>query len=721
MFRASIIGLVLSTLLLGTVVAAEAKNSLGAAESDVALGFSRRGLAELNEALKAAEVANDSRAIAVATGALGEAELDAHADNARQHLEKSVSLARQQGFKDVLARSANNLGNLEARLGHDAAAFALYRDAEAAAATDEPLLRATIGINLARSLLAQGKTREAVARLTSIHNDLAPLPPSAQQGFLLIGLGRLAATQSRGESAKSALAVLAVAALERAESVAKCTGNARLASLSEGYLGELMEEKGQPEKAAQHADRAVFQAQLAEAPDLLYRWEWLNGRLLVRAGRTDQAVGAYRRAVRALESVRHDIPVEYHEGRSSYFEKVGPLYYQLVDLLLRSSHGTVQADGQQVLLREVRDTLETLKVVELRDYFGDPCLEAPEQHAAQSETQDSTGSASVAILYPVSLEDRLELVLFTAHGAFPYTVPVSKSKLRDTVRTLRSSLETRVNNRYKAPARQLYDWLVRPAEDALRTEKVDTIVFVPDGFLRTIPLTALMDGDKYLVERYAVAVSPALSVIETHPKRVPVAGRALFAGLTVPVQGFPALPAVRGEIDAASSIQPGPVLLDDRFVSSRLVGDLGDRAISTVHIASHGKFDHDPAKSFLLAYDGKLTIDQLDEAIRQRDPAADLVDLLILSACETAAGDDRAALGLAGIALRAGARSAVASLWSVNDEATRELIAGFYNALRKDGRSKAEALRTAQLLVLQDERFRHPAYWAPFMLIGDWR
>jgi CHAT domain-containing protein len=139
-----------------------------------------------------------------------------------------------------------------------------------------------------------------------------------------------------------------------------------------------------------------------------------------------------------------------------------------------------------------------------------------------------------------------------------------------------------------------------------------------------------------------------------------------------------------------------------------------------VHVATHGQFDSDHTRSFLLTYDEKLTMDELRETIGARQFSDEPVELLVLSACETAAGDDRAALGLAGVALQAGARTAVATLWFINDESTADMVSEFYRQLDSSDLSKAEALRAAQLSLLEQPRYRHPSYWAPFLLIGNW-
>ena len=148
--------------------------------------------------------------------------------------------------------------------------------------------------------------------------------------------------------------------------------------------------------------------------------------------------------------------------------------------------------------------------------------------------------------------------------------------------------------------------------------------------------------------------------------------------------------------------------------------ELKKEPFSLVHIASHGQFGGDVSETFLLAYDEHFSMDRFGEYVglfRFRDEP---LDLLVLSACETAAGDDRAALGLAGVAVRAGARSALATLWHVNDPGSYELIVEFYRQLRSPDISRAAALQAAQLKLAGDMRYEHPFYWAPFLLINNW-
>jgi CHAT domain-containing protein len=174
---------------------------------------------------------------------------------------------------------------------------------------------------------------------------------------------------------------------------------------------------------------------------------------------------------------------------------------------------------------------------------------------------------------------------------------------------------------------------------------------------------------------------------------------------------------VAQELRTVSTLFPAEPLQDETFSLASVESQLANKDFSAAHLATHGEFSSDHRQSFILTYDSRLTMDELRRTLGKR---ASSLDLLVLSACRTAAGDDRAALGLAGIAVQAGAKSALASLWYINDQATSELMSSFYQGLKTGAYTKAQALRQAQLALLTSEQYRHPSYWAPYLLIGNW-
>jgi CHAT domain-containing protein len=194
----------------------------------------------------------------------------------------------------------------------------------------------------------------------------------------------------------------------------------------------------------------------------------------------------------------------------------------------------------------------------------------------------------------------------------------------------------------------------------------------------------------------------------------------LSAGLSDSVQGFPALPNVTKELESIQQIYGGTRLLNDQFKVIKVEGALKEQPFTILHIASHGTVEKDVNNSFILSYDDKITMDRLSQLVGLYQYRDAPLELLTLSACETAAGDDRAALGLAGVAIKAGARSALATLWFIDDAATSDLVSEFYRQLQNPSLSKARALQRAQVSILKDPARKHPSYWAPFLLINNW-
>jgi CHAT domain-containing protein len=196
--------------------------------------------------------------------------------------------------------------------------------------------------------------------------------------------------------------------------------------------------------------------------------------------------------------------------------------------------------------------------------------------------------------------------------------------------------------------------------------------------------------------------------------------KVLAVGVTEAVQGFPALPNVSAELQALHTLLGSETLVDREFSTANLEKKLKDERFTIVHVASHGEFGNEVDKTFLLTFDEKLSLDRLNQMVgvfRFRD---DPLELLTLSACETAAGDDRAALGFAGMAIKAGARSALATLWNINDEASVDLVVDFYRELKEPSISRAVALQRAQVKMLENPRYEHPGFWSPFLLINNW-
>jgi CHAT domain-containing protein len=632
---------------------------------------------------------------------------------AEEALTAAIAGARAAGLSQVAAAAGNNLGNVMAARKELARAVQTYDAAAVDAATaGDALLAAQALVNSARALRAGERFEQVAARLERALEQVWSLAPTHDKAYALVSIGRLyVASRARIADADAH----AARALGEAAATAEQVGDARALSYALGYLGELEERAGRYEEALDLSRRAVRAAQQVSAAESLYRWQWQTGRVLKAMNDLPGATRAYRRAVATLQGIRVDLSSGYMGARASFRERVGPVYLELADLLLRGSHGSVTPERRDALLKDARAAVELLKGAELSDYFEDDCVAEFKARSAGIERL----APRTAAVYPIILEDRLEILLSTAESLELYTVPVGAQALTAEVRALRRNLERRFVHGYMPHARQVYEWLVRPLEGGLERHGVETIVFVPDGPLRTVPMASLHDGEDFLVARYAVATTPGLTL--TDPRPIPRDDiELLLGGLTEPVQGFAPLPAVDEELATIADLFPSKVLKDEAFVLSSVESELSSTAYSIVHVASHGQFDADLSETFLLTYDGRLDMDQIGELMGITSFRPRPVELLTLSACQTAAGDDRAALGLAGVAVKSGARSAIATLWFVNDRASSVLVSEFYRNLQDRQLSKAQALQRAQLAVQRMPQYRHPAYWSAYLLIGNW-
>lgn len=692
------------------------------AQAYQSIGQYREAVKSLQVAREEAEKAEDATLLASVLGSLGNAYIaTGPAADADRYLREGLSKARALRDEGLTAVILNNLGNLFIAEKKYPEATAAYQESwTLAEKTEDHALAARAMTNGVQALLHEQRYPEARARLDMALEKTNVLSHSHDKAYGLISLGLASSTlRPHFSDAATGLVQQAAHALNTAAAVAAQIGDRRAASYAWGHLGKLYEEERRYDEAMQLTSQALFAAQQANAPESLYRWQWQMGRLHKAKNDLDGAITMYRHAVAALQSLRQELSVCYGEKPPAFRESVGPLYFELVDVLLQRAASLPEGDQSEPYLRESRDTIELFKVAELQDYFGDDCVAALR---ATGKPPDIV-SPTAAVVYPILLRDRTEVLVslpIGPHGTLKrFTVQVTAEAFTQEVRELRRMLEKRTTGEYLPHAQQVYDWLIRPLVADLKALPIDTLVFVPDGPLRTIPMAALHDGQQFLIERYAVVTTPGLSLTDPRPlqrKQVKV----LAVGVSESVEGFAPLPYVAQELDALRALYPTTALLNQEFQVSRLEQELRDQHLTIVHVASHGQFAGEAKDTFLLAHNGKVTMDRLDQLVglfRFRDHP---LELLTLSACETAAGDDRAALGLAGVAVKAGARSAVATLWSINDSASAELVTEFYRQLKETDISRAVALQRAQVKLLNQRRHQHPIYWAPFLLINNW-
>ena len=184
---------------------------------------------------------------------------------------------------------------------------------------------------------------------------------------------------------------------------------------------------------------------------------------------------------------------------------------------------------------------------------------------------------------------------------------------------------------------------------------------------------------------------------------------------------FPPILQVEEELtQIAMEVKTNDPLINDAFTEANIKQELANGGFSAIHWKTHGVFSSDPAETFLVAYQDSIKANDLQSLIQTASQdGSEPLELLVLSACETAKGDSRAILGLAGLTVKTGARTALSSYWRANDRATTLLMTYFYQQLEA-GMTKAEALRQAQIYLLQEEGYFAPHYWGTYVLVGNW-
>jgi CHAT domain-containing protein/tetratricopeptide (TPR) repeat protein len=696
----------------------------------------------------------------------------------RMHHYQQAETLLQQAVNTKLGEPLNRarwfcaLAALKADQNQPEQARQLYSEALKLAADNSELM---VSIQLGRAQLLSGPAHLAELQriyplITTITTPEARIPQlinlavQAHKSKASRPTDKLAPESNTQKQSRAGRLKLAYESLQQAKNLAT-EEQPRLWAEVLAELAQLYEDEQRTDEALYLNSQAIKAEKQVQADDLLLDLQWRQGRLFKSKNQLPEAMAAYEQAVAHIEAIRQDIPVEYHDGRSSFRETLEPVYLGLAELLLTEANKQTGAHKMQ-LLRRARDTVELIKQSELADFLGGRCAISTASSAHLEDIASGT-----AVLYPIILPERLELLVSYGNDVQHYSQSISAVNLQGLVLSFAHSLRYGTDNA-DTFSKQLYELLIKPIKASLQEHHVQTLVWVPDGILRLISPAALSDGEHYLIEQYAVATSPGLTLFASSHKQQDDM-QVLLAGMSVPgpvlehlpltwanqlseasqrggslnKSGSRALPPMRREITQAStsdttrnqdlkkslslpgvehemhSLQQGvanTLLLNETFTVNNFKQQLLQKPYSVVHIASHGVFGNNADNSFVMAYDDLITMNQLEQLLKADKFKQQPVELLTLSACQTAEGDDRAPLGLSGIAIKSKVRTALGTLWPVDDQAASQLMTEFYKNLTKPGVNKAVALQQAQLNLLKYKELKHPYFWSPFILVGNW-
>lgn len=685
------------------------------AQAYIKLGQAQKATALVTEALTLAKEIQAWGITALAQGVLGNAQLlSGDFKGAITSYSVSLELARTQNQPHLIVALLNNLTNAYNRLTQkyeQEAQWALQEKEEQEAqrltdlARQQQLAakdyanravetsRATEGASTVRALLnfiPFTTESERIAYTQQALSILEKLPNSRNKAFLFINLA-----EAEGEKPHQ------VISLKKAIQTAQAMGDNRALSFALLELGRISEKLGNYEQALSLTQQAQQAAQQSFAIDSLYRASWQLARIHRATGQDFEAKDAYRRAISSLQSIRRELAAASNDFQLDFRDEIEPLYREFLELLLKE-----ESPSQ---IQEALNIIELFQLAELENFFGDDCIEGQ-----KNKIQEILAKTKTALIHSVILEDNTYLILQLPNGSIRrYQVAIPAQEINQKLKQWRELLEDGTTNKYLVLSQSLYDLLFRPLEAELSQSSPNNLIFIHDELLRNVPMAALYDSQekKYLIEKYPIAMSLGLN-LGTRIKPEPSGGKeALTFGLTVSISPFEALPNVNQETQEITTILGGERFLDAQFTRETFRNNLENNQLSIIHLATHGKFRGMPENSFIQAFDQPIYLKDL-EAILTQSKAS--IELLTLSACQTAAGNERAFLGLAGLAIRSGVKSTLGSLWSINDEATVSLMTDFYQNL-KQGMTQVEALQKAQLIQIANPE-SHPTNWSNFVL-----
>ncbi|MUG91203.1 CHAT domain-containing protein [Scytonema sp. UIC 10036] len=666
-------------------------------------GFYSRSLDVLNEVSQQLKTQPDSLEKVTALRSLGNAQQQfGDLEQSSKNLKLSLEIAQRLKLPLEISLAEFSLGNTARGLNDTKSSIIHYENAAKVAPT--PLTKVQAQINQLSLLVENQQIAEAKTLEPTIQSQLPSLPTNQAGIYARINFARNLLKIGN----KKDIAEILASSVQQAKTI----GDERAQSYALGSLGEVYEQNRQWQEAQDLTQQALFVAQKINASDIAYRWEWQLGRLLKAQENIQGAIAAYDTAVATLESLRSDLVAVNREVQFNFRDSVEPIYRQSVELLLQEGKPD---------LDKARKRIEALQLAELDNFFREACLS--NQFVVLDKVVDRD-NPNTAIFYPILLDNHLEVILkLPNQPLMRRTSVVNLQEVEQAVTKMRQTIvEPDALKKFQAVSQQLYDWLIKPVESELKNSKVNTLVFIPDGLLRNLPMSALYDGALYLVQKYAVAISPGLQLFSPKPLAEEKLN-ALAGGLSQPPEHekFAPLPNVKVELKLIQQLGVSKTtLLDETFKSTILGKTINTQPFRVIHLATHGQFSSKAKDTFILAADKRIYVGELDRLLKSREQKrTEPVELLVLSACETAAGDNRAALGLAGVALRAGARSTLASLWQIGDNSTALFIDEFYRQLIT-GKTTAESLRLAQLKLLSGSEYSRPLYWAPYVLVGNW-
>jgi CHAT domain-containing protein len=599
-----------------------------------------------------------------------------------------------------------------------------------------------------------GDITSATKDLEKAISLLEKLPNNQTKVYATINLARFLKSTTKDEKLGKKFECVQSQKLPQAEEllnqaieIAQKIGNLRAESFAKGELGNIYECRKEYSQALKITQQARFAAeQHLKAPDSLYLWEWQTGRILKKQHKIKEAILAYDKSLNTLDSIRKDILTTSRDTQFDFRDTIEPIYRDLVKMRL-GLETPLQASNKSLVskkndinnnnFRSLLKTVDNFQLAQLQNYFGNDC----DINDFLRDDNDEVIDKKTAIIRTVIFDKKTAIILRLPNQDDNYSnkykyqwYKILKEDLTKEVNIFRNRVHNLSENYEENTGRKMYKWMIAPFTYELEDAGIKQVIFIHDGILRSIPMAPLYDGEKYLVEKYAIATTPSLRLINKKPlkrEKYSVLALGLSTKAKVNNKDYDELEKVDNEIKEVINKIEGKALINKDFTKKNLQEQLGENVYSIIHFATHGNFGTVPENTFIITGEKNkkneneiIKFNELDKFIRSYSRNTEPLEILTLTACESALGNKRSALGLAGVAVQAGAKTAMASLWVIDDKSTSLFAADFYDKLISNpNMSKAEVLREVQINFLEnkdDQNYQHPYYWSPFILIGNW-
>ncbi len=640
--------------------------------------------------------------------------------DAINYLKMALKHAKATKNPAMIASVMNNIANVVVVDGDVETGIQIYDNALALLRqSNKNILKGKIYLNLAYVISMLGSYEEAIVAFNDALTFIQTLSDNHEKSFAYISLSQTGLMIDNFFPDKKSQSKICYTLLESAQAIGEKLNDLKVISLASGHAAKILEKNGQYEKALKKTRYAIFTADQKKYKEIAYKWYWQAGRLFKKMGKETHAIDSYKQSISILSNIREELFNGIRLKMDIFEIDVKPVYLGLAEIYLDQADriSEPQVKEQKILL--ARDVMESLKNAELSDYFEDECVASKQKIEPNKLTRTPEG---VALLYPIALPDRLTVLITLPDTIKHYNVDIRYKELNKIVRSYRKYIQVRSSNQFMGVSQKIYQLLIHPVEKDLIAANIHTLLVAPDGVLRLVPFSSLHDKKKFLIEKYAIVTIPSINMTDTttsHNNREKT--KTLVLGLSDAVQDFSALPSINEELRDIKKIMNGKKMYKNTdYTITNVQNEFKTNDYNIVHFATHGVFGGTGKNSFLLTYESQLDMNKLEDLMSLGKYRNHQVDMLTLSACQTALGNERAALGLAGVAVKAGVKSAVATLWYVDDQATSLAIRELYRQLKKDNMTKAKALQNAQKMLISKHRYWHPIYWAPFLLIGSW-